>query len=150
MAIDPITAAINLGTSVINRIWKDPAKQAEEVRKLQQLAQEGDLAVISSYVELLLAQIEVNKTEAVHKSLFVAGWRPFIGWCGGGAMCYQFIIYPMLMWLWALLIAFDKIPADAVPPPVLETGALFSIVTGMLGIGGMRTIERLRGVSREK
>lgn len=150
MAFDPLSAAFELGTTVINKIWPDPEKQAEEQRKLAELYQKGDLAELDAHVKLMLAQLKVNAAEAQHKSIFVAGWRPFIGWIGGSALAYQFIVYPILTWLWAIFQALGKIPSDLSPPPILETGALFSIVTAMLGVGGMRSFDKLKKTDTTK
>lgn len=89
-----------------------------------------------------LAQMEVNRAEAQHMSLFVAGWRPAIGWIGAASMAYQFIAYPLLLWVLA-----GWFP-DVKPPPMLDTDALWVVLTGMLGIAGMRSVEKVRGVAR--
>jgi len=145
MSFDPLSAALELGKSAVERIWPDPIRQAEEMRKLEELHQKGDAAQLNAHVQLMLAQLDVNKAEAQHKSIFVAGWRPFIGWVGGFALAWQFVIYPMLMWLWMIAAAMGKIPDSVEPPPILETGALFAMITGMLGIGTMRTIDKKNG-----
>ncbi|MEM7208073.1 MAG: 3TM-type holin [Pseudomonadota bacterium] len=93
--------------------------------------------------DVIKGQLEINKAEAQHSSVFVAGWRPFIGWVGGLALAYQFILYPILIWIWAIAQANQWVPADLSHPPELDTGALFAIVTGMLGIGGMRSYDKL-------
>lgn len=149
MNFDPLSAAFDLGKSAIERIWPDPVKQAEEIRKLEELRQDGDLAQLNAHVQLMLGQLEVNKAEAQHKSIFVAGWRPFIGWVGGIALAWQFVVYPMLMWLWMIAAAMNKIPEGIEPPPVLEVGALFAMITGMLGIGTMRTIDKKNGTQTD-
>lgn len=95
-----------------------------------------------------LAQIGVNNTEAQHASVFVAGWRPAIGWIGAAAMAYQFLLYPMLTWIWALAQANGYLPAGMQPPPVLDADALWVILSGILGIAGMRSFEKSRGVTR--
>lgn len=150
MSFDPLSAAFDLGKTAIERIWPDPVKRAEEMRKLEELKQKGNLAELNAHVQLMLGQLKVNAAEASHKSIFVAGWRPFIGWCGGAALAYQFLLYPLLTWLWALAQAFGKIPTEVSPPPVLETGVLFSIVTAMLGIGGMRSYDKRNGTQTDK
>ena len=150
MAFDPISAAFDLGKTAIEKIWPDANKRAEELRKLEELRQAGDLANLNAHVQLMLGQIETNKVEAAHKSLFVAGWRPFVGWVGGIALAWQFVLYPMLLWGWSIAEASGKIPAGVAHPPVLETGALFSIITGMLGIGAMRSADKRAGVSTDK
>ena len=95
-----------------------------------------------------LAQMEVNKTEAQNQNLFVAGWRPAIGWVGAAAMAYQFLLYPLLIWAWVWLQAEQIVPQDVKPPPMLDTEALWVILSGMLGIAGMRSFEKTRGVAR--
>jgi hypothetical protein len=82
------------------------------------------------------AQIEVNKVEAAHKSLFVAGWRPAIGWICGLALLYSTIISPILG-IWVTV-------------PDVDTSLLTTVLMGMLGLGAMRTFEKTKGVSREK
>lgn len=150
MSIDPLTSIIDLGKSVISRVWPDPVKQAEELRKLEEMKQRGSLAEIQAHVNLMLGQLRVNEKEAQHKSVFVAGWRPWIGWVGGMAMAWQFIVYPMLTWLWAIAQVKGWIPNDMPPPPVLETGPLFALITGMLGIGGLRTYDKSKGTQTDR
>ena len=95
-----------------------------------------------------LAQMEVNKTEAQNQNLFVAGWRPAIGWVGAAAMAYQFLAYPLLVWSWTWMQAEQIVSQDVKPPPMLDTEALGVILSGMLGIAGMRSFEKTRGVAR--
>ena len=94
-----------------------------------------------------LAQIEVNKVEAASSSVFVAGWRPAIGWIGAAAMAYQFLLYPMLLWGWAYLQGTGWIPKGLTPPPVLDADQLWVILSGILGIAGMRSFEKTKGVA---
>ena len=82
------------------------------------------------------AQIEVNKIEAAHKSLFVAGWRPAIGWICGLALLYSTIISPILG-IWFVV-------------PEVDPSLLTTVLMGMLGLGAMRTFEKTKGISREK
>lgn len=94
-----------------------------------------------------LAQIEVNKVEAASTSVFVAGWRPAIGWIGAAAMAYQFLLYPMLQWGWTYLQGTGWIPKELAPPPVLDADQLWVILSGILGIAGMRSFEKTKGVA---
>jgi len=94
-----------------------------------------------------LAQIEVNKVEAASSSVFVSGWRPAIGWIGVAAMGYQFLAYPLFQWGWKYLQAINWVPADMDPPPVLEADQLWVILSGILGIAGMRSFEKTKGVA---
>ena len=93
-------------------------------------------------------QTEINKVEAAHSSLFVAGWRPAVGWCGVAAMAYQFVLYPFLVWGWTAMQAAGWISTELPAPPILATDALWVILTGILGIGGFRTFEKVKGASQ--
>lgn len=79
--------------------------------------------------------------------MFVAGWRPAVGWCGVAAMAYQFLLYPLLVWLWAFLQAKGWVSVDLQPPPMLATDALWVILSGILGLGAARSVEKVRGVA---
>ncbi len=87
-----------------------------------------------------LAQIELNKIEASHRSIFVAGWRPFIGWVCGFALLWHFVLYDLLSW-----ISLNTISADVKLPELVGTDALISIVIALLGLGGMRSFEKISG-----
>ena len=98
--------------------------------------------------DLVRGQLEVNRAEAASSSLFVAGWRPAIGWIGAVALGYQFLLYPLLVWAWALLQARGLVPGNLQPPPMLDTDALWVVLSGMLGIAGLRSVEKVKGVAR--
>lgn len=135
MALDPITAALDIGGKLIDRLWPDPTQRDAAKLELFKLHQQGELAQIAG-------QIEINKVEAASSSVFVSGWRPAIGWVCGSALAYTYLIYPLLTW--AAAIWFPSIK-----PPVLgNDGMLYELLLGMLGIGGMRTYEKIKGVSR--
>ena len=88
-----------------------------------------------------LAQLEVNKIEATHKSIFVAGWRPFVGWVCGVSLAYHFILSPLLQFGIALAGIEQELPE-------FEFGQLSTVLMGMLGLGGLRTFEKMKGVAR--
>lgn len=96
---------------------------------------------------LLAGQQEINKVEAASSSVFVAGWRPAVGWVCVAALCYQFLFYPALVWAWAAMQAAGWVPVELSNPPMLETDSLYVVLFGMLGIGSMRTLEKTRGVA---
>lgn len=96
---------------------------------------------------LVQGQLEVNKAEAASASVFVAGWRPAIGWVGAAAMAYQFIAYPFMVWGWSLMQANGWVSVELKPPPMLDTDALWVVLSGMLGIAGMRSLEKVKGVA---
>ena len=120
MAIDPITAVSDVVNTVINKIWPDKTEQEK--------------AELAGAIALVQGQLDVNKAEAANSNWFVAGWRPYIVWICGTGLGYQFLVYP-------ILVAF-------VPKVVqLDMGTLLTLLTGMLGIGGLRTFEKLNGVA---
>jgi hypothetical protein len=94
-----------------------------------------------------IAQIQVNKEEAKSSSLFVSGWRPAVGWIGAAALAYQFLAYPILGWAWKWLQAMNYVPAEMSPPPLLDAEQLWVMLSGILGIAGMRTFEKQKGVA---
>lgn len=87
-----------------------------------------------------IAQTRINIEEAKSGSFFVAGWRPAIGWVGALALFYQFILYPLLLWL----------PNVDNPPPPLDYTMLYSLITGMLGIAGMRSYDKMKETDTKK
>ena len=93
--------------------------------------------------ELAKGQMEINKTEAAHKSLFVAGWRPAIGWICGLGMASNFLLIPIANFVLALT-------GSAIVVPLLDTGEMMPVLMGMLGLGAMRTYEKKQGVQRDK
>ena len=147
MSFDPLSAIFDVGKTVIEKMWPDPVKQAQEIRKLEELRQNGDLAKLSAHVNLMTGQMAVNVKEAEHKSIFVAGWRPFIGWVGGMALAYQYIVYPLLGWVWQIAAVIWVIPEGITPPPVPVGSDLYPIILGMLGIGGMRSYDKHKGTA---
>ena len=92
--------------------------------------------------QLALAQIKVNAAEAASGSLFKGGWRPFVGWVCGVAFCYHFILQPVIIFIVALTGA--NIP----DLPSFDMGTLLTVLGGMLGIGGLRTYEKQKGLTK--
>ncbi len=97
------------------------------------------MAELASSTELQKAQDVVNQTEAANTSIFVAGWRPWVGWVCGMAFAYTFILQP-----------FCGLIASAVGHPivlpVLDLSTMMPVLLGMLGLGGMRTYEKVNGI----
>ena len=139
MSLDPLTAALDLGTSLINKIWPDPAQQSAEARKLVELYQKGDLAEMQAYVGILQGQMEVNKEEAKHPSIFVAGWRPFVGWVCGISLLYVGMIEPLARFIARMVGYIGEFP-------VIDATLTMPILLGMLGIGAQRSWDKIKGV----
>ena len=91
----------------------------------------------------MLAQTEINAVEAQHKSIFVAGWRPFIGWVCGVGIAWSMVVQPVAQWA---MIAWG----DGTELPTIDTSYLMELVTAMLGMSGLRTFEKMRGVARRR
>lgn len=89
-------------------------------------------------------QIAINKEEAKHSNVFVAGWRPFIGWVCGMALAFHFIVFPMVMWI---CLIFNKVLPNT---PALDMQSLMTILGGLLGLGGLRTFEKFKGVEKNR
>lgn len=89
-----------------------------------------------------LAQLEVNSKEALHKSLWVAGWRPFIGWTCGAAFVFAFLISPLLETLVFYAYAFGGHEIDLSGLPTLDLAVMMPVLMGMLGLGSLRTFEK--------
>jgi len=142
MSSDPLTAALDVGKSLIEKIWPDPVKQSQEIRKLKELHQKGDLAVLNAEVQLLLGQINVNAAEANHKSIFVAGWRPFVGWVCGFGLLYASVIEPLMRFI-------ATVNGYTGTFPILDTTITMQVLLGMLGLGMMRTKEKEKGTHKD-
>ena len=139
MAFDPISAGLELANSLVERIWKDPETQSKEKLRLAELAQSGDLEKFNAEVKLLVGQMEINKQEAASGNLFVAGWRPFVGWVCGFALLYAAILEPFMRFI-------AKLNDYTGSFPVIDTNITMQILMGMLGLGMMRTREKEKGV----
>ena len=134
MSFDPVTAVLEVGGKLIDRLWPDPSVAAAAKLELLKLQQSGELSAIAG-------QLEINKVEAANPSIFVSGWRPLIGWICGVALLYSFLGQPLLSW------ASTNFGYAA--PPNLDMGTLITLLAGMLGLSGLRTAEKLNGVDRK-
>ena len=119
---------------VLDRIF--PNKEEKE-----RAAREIEAKLAEHLAKIDIAQIEVNKQEAAHRSLFVAGWRPFVGWTCGLALFYTYVAQPMAMFIMAQT-------GDLVQLPQLDLSTMMPVLLGMLGLGGLRTYEKFKGVSK--
>lgn len=133
------TALIPIFAGLIDKVLPDAKQAADAKTKLVELAQAGELAALQADTQIALGQAATNTEDAKSGSNFRGGWRPSIGWVCAFALAYQFLLRPLLPWLAALAGA-------TVPPlPPLEIESLMALVFGILGLGTMRTVERLGG-----
>lgn len=111
----------------------------KEARAKAERELEAQLTVHLAKIDL--AQLDINKTEAAHRSIFVAGWRPFIGWTCGLALFYTYVLQPILVFVMAHMNLLIDLPQ-------MELGEMMPVLMGMLGLGGLRTFEKFKGVSK--
>lgn len=122
---------LEFGGKILDRLFPNAEERARAEAEMLKLTMEGDLKQV-------LAQLEINAAEAKHASVFVAGWRPFIGWACGAGFVYATLGLPLLSWL----AAAQGWPA----PPVFDTEILQTTLYGMLGIAALRTVEKVKQV----
>ena len=133
MSLDPVTALLDIGSKVIDKIFPDPAAAANAKLELLKLQQNGDLAVMAG-------QMKINEIEAGSASLFVSGWRPGVGWVCVAACAWNWIGLPMVkVGLGLLAIKLELAPANLTE--------MLPILMGLLGLGGLRTLEKVQGVA---
>lgn len=135
-----IAALLPLLGTLVDKFFPDPQAAAAAKVQIMEMAQRGELAQLDAELKLATGQIDVNKTEAASSSLFVSGWRPFIGWTCGAAFAYKFVVAPA----GAFAMAAAGHPIEL---PVLDFTEMSTILLGMLGLGGMRTLEKVKGVA---
>jgi len=140
MALDPVTALLDMGSKVIERLWPDPAQRDAAKLELFKLQQSGELAALAAETELAKGQIGVNEKEAQNTSIFVSGWRPMIGWVCGVACAWNWIGLKIALFV-AAYYGHNLNLAQA------DIGEMMPVLMGMLGLGGLRTAEKIRGVA---
>lgn len=122
-------------TGLLDKVVEDKDQKAKLAHEIATLAEK-------QAHDAAMAQVEVNKAEAKHRSIFVAGWRPFIGWVCGIALAYHFVLAP--------LIVFGVAWSGAEIPeiPTFDMDSLMTVLLGMLGLGGMRSFEKAKGLTK--
>lgn len=131
-----IGGLLEAGLKIIEKVVPDPQARANAQLELLKLQQAGEFKSIEADLQVMLAQTEVNKVEA-GQDAFRGGWRPAVGWVCVTGMGYTYIGQPLLAWVsatngWAV-------------PPTIDTFDLLIMLGGMLGFGGMRSFERIKG-----
>lgn len=126
--------------NVLDKLFPDPTAAGEAKMKLMELAQTGELAKLNAEMQIATGQLEVNKVEAANSSLFVSGWRPFVGWTCGAAFAFKFIGGPMLVFIAGYF-------GHPITLPDMDFTEMSTILMGMLGIGALRTVEKVKGVA---
>ena len=133
-----ISGLFSAAQSLIERFFPDPEKQAEAQRALLQMQQNGELALLASETDLAKLQIQVNVEEAKSTNWFVAGWRPGIGWVCGAGLAYASLIEPFARFIAKVWFGYTS------EFPVISTDLTLQILMGMLGLGAMRSVEKIK------
>jgi hypothetical protein len=133
--MNPLVSLVGtLAGPVIERFFPDKTKAQEFAQQLQ-------LRLLDSDVQQAVAQLEVNKVEAGSADPFVSRWRPFIGWVCGSAFAWNFVLNPAVVTISALL-------GNPIVIAPLDMGEMMPVLIGMLGLGGMRTFEKVQGATK--
>lgn len=127
-----LAPVLEIGKSLLERLFPDPTQKAKAEAEMLILLQTHDL-------QKIMGQLQINAAEAANPSPFVAGWRPFIGWCCGLGFLWATIGQPCAAWV----AAAKGWPA----PPAIDTDTLLYVLGGMLGLGTLRTVEKVKGAA---
>jgi len=130
-----LSALLGPATQLLDKFVEDKDKKNELAHEIATMAERHAQ-------ELAKGQLDINKEEAKHRSIFVSGWRPFVGWTCGAALCYHFILAPLI--LFGVGISGYTVP----PLPEFDMGSLMTVLMGMLGLGGLRTFEKTKGLTK--
>lgn len=130
---------IGAGLQIINKFIPDPKQQAEAAYQMALLKQQTDFKELEAQIAEIQSQTDTNKAEATNSSIFVAGWRPYVGWVCGTGLAYQYLFNPIFSWV-AVIMHWPV-------PPELDLSTLITMLGGMLGFGAMRTAEKIKGVN---
>jgi hypothetical protein len=129
-------ALFDFASKIVDKIFPDKDKANQVKLDLFKAQQDGELKEMEQSFQLTLAQIATNTEEAKSSSTFVAGWRPFVGWVCGFALAYNYILFPLYSY------TAQWISKDAPAMPALALGELLTLLIGMLGLGGLRSLDK--------
>lgn len=129
---------LTIGSKILDRVLPDPAQKAAATLEMFKAQQAGEFKELDNELQRDLAQIAVNQAEAQSPDFFRGGWRPAVGWCCVLGLVYTFLAQPLLVWASGIWHS----PA----PPALDMGTLLTLLAGMLGLGTLRTAEKVKGV----
>jgi hypothetical protein len=134
-----IGAILPVVGTLIDKLFPDKQAADEAKIKMMELAQKGELAQLDAQMQLAMGQIETNKIEAASTDPFRAGWRPMAGWACSLGLFYEFLLRPILPWLVGLT------GAEVAPMPSVDIDQLMILLGGLLGLGSLRSFERVKG-----
>ena len=130
----------DFASKIVDKIFPDPQAKAAAQIELMKLQVSGELARLAADTDIAKAQMAINQAEATNTNVFVSGWRPFIGWICGVGLGTQFILNPFVTYI-------SLLAGNTIVFPSLDLGLLTMLVSGMLGLGSLRTYEKVKGVA---
>ena len=136
---------LEIGKGIINRLFPDPAAAAAAQLELLKMQQSGDLAQLAAETDLAKLQIQTNVEEAKNANIFVSGWRPAVGWCCAAAFAYSYVLLPFAQFL-VFTFGTSEMVSQLKLAPKLELSEMLPVLFGMLGLGGLRTVEKVKNV----
>ena len=139
-----LSGLFDLGKGLIDRLWPDPEKKAAAQLELLKMQQSGDLAQLAAETDLAKLQIQTNIEEAKSTNWWVAGWRPAIGWVCGAGLAYAALVEPFARFAAKVWFGYT---GDF---PVIDTDLTMQILMGMLGLGAMRSVEKVKGAEGKR
>jgi|SRR6185436_9910439 len=137
-----VTTLLPILGNVLDKIIPNTAERERAKAELALKLAENETELLKLFTQIDQSQIEVNKEEAKSSSLFVSGWRPFIGWTCGAGVSWAFVLKPIADWGIAA-------SGHVVTTPILQTGELMSLLLGLLGMGALRSFEKVKGVANK-
>ena len=142
IGIDTIVSVVGgIGSKLIDRLWPDPVEAEKAKLELLKMQQTGELAQLAADTDLAKGQMAINVEEAKSENVFVAGWRPLVGWVCGVAFAYAAIVDPLMRFVSAVMFGY------AGDFPVVDTTITMQVLFGILGLGALRTYEKKAGVA---
>ena len=139
-----LSGLFDLGKGLIDRLWPDPAQKAAAQLELLKMQQTGALAQLAAETDLAKLQIQTNIEEAKSTNWWVAGWRPAIGWVCGAGLAYAALVEPFARFAAKVWFGYT---GDF---PIINTDLTFQILMGMLGLGVMRSAEKINNAEGKR
>lgn len=131
----------DMAGKMLDRFFPDPTERAKAEMEMIKMQQDGLFKELDAQMQMALAQARINEVEAASPNPWVSGWRPAVGWIGVAALAYQYLLRPLLPW-------FCNAAGHPVPDMPELDGGMMELVALMLGFGGLRTFDKIKGVSK--
>jgi hypothetical protein len=135
----PLGAVLDIGSKILDKVFPDPAQAEAAKLKLLEMQQNGELAQLAAATDIAKLQIQTNLEEAKSTNWFVAGWRPFVGWVCAVALGYVAILEPIIRFAAKVWGVYNG------EFPVIDTNLTMQVLMGLLGLGAMRSVEKVKG-----